>query len=404
MMSALSKEEEMKMAIKLTMKKEFNDHVIPFWKGMIDEEKGGYYGLVDYNLNLDKDAEKGCILNSRIMWFFSNAYMVLRDKSLLKYAEQSFQFFKTTFWDTEEGGVYWSVTADGKPLDETKHTYCQAFQIYGLASYYGATGDGTALNYAYQLFRIVEDKMRDEDGYLEAFDRRFLPASNEKLSENNVMAVRTMNTLLHIMEAYTELYRVLPDKERAATVRKKITDILDIFRNKIYAPEKQRLEVFFDKDYNSLIDLHSFGHDIEAAWLIDRTVDILGYKGTEYDMKDITDILTEKIYSYAYSGDSLPAEAENGKVLEDRIWWVQCEAIIGFINGYNKDNSREDYLGAAYNIWEFTRKYIADERPGSEWFWGVNPDGSPMEDKEFVSPWKCPYHNGRMYLEILKRI
>ena len=403
-MTAPSDEKRMIKTLKTEMKREFGNHMIPFWKGMIDEEKGGYYGLLDSNLCLDKNAEKGCILNSRIMWFFSNACMVLKDKSLLKYAEHSFKFFKNAFWDTEEGGVYWSVTSDGKPLDETKHTYCQAFQIYGLSSYYDASHDETALSFAYQLFRIMEDKCRDENGYLEAFDRKFIPASNEKLSENGVMAVRTMNTLLHVMEAYTELYRVLPDKDRADVVKGKLTEILEIFRNRVYDAAKQRLEVFFDKDYGSLIDLHSFGHDIEAAWLVDRTVDILGYKGTEYDMTDITDVLTEKIYGCAYNGESVPAESENGKVLEDRVWWVQCESVVGFINGYNKDNEREDYLSAAYNIWQFIEKHFVDMRDGSEWFWGVDADGKPMQDKEFVSPWKCPYHNGRMYFEILKRL
>lgn len=403
-MADLLYEKDMIKTIKSEMKKEFENHVIPFWKGMIDEERGGYYGLLDFDLNLDKNAEKGCILNSRIMWFFSNAYTVLKDESMLKYAKHSFEYFKKAFWDNEEGGVFWSVTSDGKPLDETKHTYCQAFQVYALSSYYEAAGDETALDLAYQLFRIIEDKLRDKNGYLEAFDRRFIPASNEKLSENGVMAVRTMNTLLHVMEAYTELYRVLPDKRRAIEVRKKITEILEIFRDKVYDSEKQRLEVFFDKDYDSLIDLHSFGHDIEAAWLIDRTVDILGYKGTKYDMQDITDILTEKIYKCAFSGESVPAEAENGHVLEDRIWWVECESVIGFINGYNKDNSRKDYLSAACNIWQFIEHHFADGRPGSEWFWGVDSEGKPMTDKDFVSPWKCPYHNGRMYFEILKRL
>jgi mannobiose 2-epimerase len=206
------------------------------------------------------------------------------------------------------------------------------------------------------------------------------------------------------MEAYTELYRVLPDKDRADVVKGKLTEILEIFRNRVYDAAKQRLEVFFDKDYGSLIDLHSFGHDIEAAWLVDHTVDILGYKGTEYDMTDITDVLTEKIYGCAYNGESVPAESENGKVLEDRVWWVQCESVVGFINGYNKDNEREDYLSAAYNIWQFIEKHFVDMRDGSEWFWGVDADGKPMQDKEFVSPWKCPYHNGRMYFEILKRL
>ena len=403
-MNALLNNEEMINAIKAEMDIEFKEHMIPFWKNMIDEEHGGYYGLLDQNLRLDKEAEKGCILNSRILWFFSNAYLSLKDASMKAYAKQSFDFLKNAFLDKEEGGVYWSVTYDGQPVDETKHTYCQAFTIYGLSSYFKAFMDEEALNLAFQLFNIIEDRCRDEGGYLESFGRRFIPASNEKLSENGVMAERTMNTLLHVMEAYTELYLVLPDKKRADAVRTKLYEILDIFRNKVFYPERRRLEVFFDKEYTSLIDLYSFGHDIEAAWLIDRTVDILGYKGTENDMSDITSILTENVYKCAYDGESMPAEAEDGQILEDRIWWVECESVIGFLNGYSKENGREEYLKAAYNIWHFIKNNIVDKRTGSEWYWGVDKEGKPMEGQDIADPWKCPYHNGRMYFEVLRRL
>lgn len=396
--------DEMIQIIKSEMDKEFKTHMIPFWKNMIDEKKGGYYGLLDQGLNLDVNAEKGCILNSRILWFFSNAYVTLKDESMLKYARHSYEFLKNAFLDKEDGGVYWSVTSDGQPLDETKHTYCQAFAIYGLSSYYKACKDEMALNLAYQLFGIVEHRCRDAGGYLESFDRKFNPASNEKLSENGVMAERTMNTLLHVMEAYTELYLVLPDEKRSNVVKEKLIEILNIFRDKVYDPAKRRLEVFFDKEYNSLIDLYSFGHDIESAWLIDRTVDVLGYKDTDLDMADITSVLTENVYQCAYNGSSMPAEAEDGRVLEDRIWWVECESVVGFVNGYNKDNSKTEYLSAAYNIWQFIKENIVDKRAGSEWFWGVDINGKPMENQDIADPWKCPYHNGRMYFEILNRL
>ncbi|MCR5291553.1 MAG: AGE family epimerase/isomerase [Eubacterium sp.] len=394
----------MKKAIKIEMEREFRSHMIPFWKNMKDEEQGGYYGLLRYDLIIDKKAEKGCILNSRILWFFSNACLSLRDDSMLEYAVHSYEFLKKAFLDKEEGGVYWAVTYDGRPLDETKHTYCQSFAIYGLSSFYKASGNSEAIDLAYQLFNVIEEKCRDKEGYLESFDRRFVPASNEKLSENGVMAERTMNTLLHVMEAYTELYRVLPDEDRKKSVKDRLDEILDIFRNKVFDPSKRRLEVFFDKEYRSLIDLYSFGHDIEAAWLIDRTIDVLGYKGTGRDMSDITEILTENVYQSAYDGSSMPAEAEEGRVLEDRIWWVECESVVGFLNGYNKDNTRTDYLGAAYSTWQFTKNHIVDGRKGSEWYWGADANGRPMEGKDITDPWKCPYHNGRMYFEVLRRL
>ena len=381
------------------MKREFEGHVIPFWKGLIDRENGGFYGEMDFDLNLDKKAVKGCILNSRILWFFSNAFMTLGDTSCLEYAEHAFCFLKKAFLDRKYGGVYWSVTFDGKPAEDMKHTYNIAFAIYGLSSYYDASKNEEALKLAKELYNTIETKCRDEYGYLEAFTREFGEESNEKLSENGVMASRTMNTLLHVMEAYTELYRVSGDED----VKDKLKFILKLFREKLFDPEKERMEVFFDMDYNSLIDLHSFGHDIETAWLIDRTVEVLGAKGTEYDMTDITDILADKIYRDCFNGSSLPSENCKGIVDETRVWWVECEAIVGFINVFQKSGNTK-YLDAAYKLWKFIEIYLIDKRDGSEWYSDVNKEGVPESRKPIVDQWTCPYHNGRMYFEVLKRI
>jgi mannobiose 2-epimerase len=214
-----------------------------------------------------------------------------------------------------------------------------------------------------------------------------------------------MNTLLHVMEAYTELYRVIKeleyDKNYKEYLRDRLNEILQIFRTKVYNPEKGRLEVFFDADYNTLIDLYSFGHDIEASWLIDRTVDILEEQGTEYDMSDITRVLAKNIYEVAFDENGVPAESENGVVLETRIWWVQCESVLGFLNAYNRDNTQTRYLQAVYKIWEFIKEHMIDRREGSEWYSEIRPDNTPIETKAMADLWKCPYHNGRMYLEML---
>ena len=401
---------------KQELREEFIGHMLPFWMNLKDEENGGFYGLVDFNLNLDKKADKGCILNSRILWLFSNLYTRIEtgkwgtvevDDALksrwLEIADHAYRFLVEAFLDKEMGGVYWSVTYDGKPADTTKHTYNQAFAIYALSSYYEATGNREAFELATELFHLVEEKFRDEDGYLEAFKRNFDLESNEKLSENGVMATRTMNTLLHIMEAYTELFRV--DEDKNSEVLVSIIKALDIINEKIYDPEKGRLEVFFDKDYNSLIDLYSYGHDIEAAWLMDRTADVISKANTlkNVDVSELTDTLTRNIYDITFNPNGIPAEAENGKVLETRIWWVQCESMIGFMNGYNKDSSNEKYLEAVLSIWEYVKEHVVDRRPGSEWFSEVRADNTPIETKPMADEWKCPYHNGRMFIEMMER-
>ena len=381
------------------VKAHLQECIIPFWKKLRDDEFGGYYGWMDHELNVDKKAVKGCILNSRITWFFSNAYMLLKDESLLEEAKHGYEFMKKYCVDKERGGVYWSVRYDGTPEDTTKHTYNQAFSIYALSSYYDASGDKSALDTAMELFHIIENRCMDEIGYKEAFDRDFMEIENDKLSENGVIAEKTMNTLLHVFEAYTELYRVSKDED----VKKRLEWILDVFADKVYNPKLHRQEVFFDREMNSIIDLHSYGHDIETAWLIDRGTEVLGEKKYQDKLLPIILDLTEQIYKVAFDGHSLANECEKGVVNTNRIWWVQAETVVGFLNGYKLAPEKKEYLEAAEAEWQFIKDHVIDKRSGSEWFWEVTPDGEPISGRPIVEPWKCPYHNGRMCIEVIRR-
>ncbi|MBD5454126.1 MAG: N-acylglucosamine 2-epimerase [Lachnospiraceae bacterium] len=380
------------------VKEHLLNDIIPFWQRLRDEEYGGFYGYMGYDLEIDKKAVKGCILNSRILWFFSNAYLLLKDEQLLKDAGHAFKFLKDHCLDEENGGIYWSLTFDGKPEDTTKHTYNQAFAIYALSSYYDASKDEQALKIAQELYHIVETKCKDEYGYLEAFNIRFEPAENDKLSENGVMAEKTMNTLLHVFEAYTELYRVTHDSKVADNIRY----MLDLVAEKVYNSKIGRQEVFFDRTWNTLIDLYSYGHDIETSWLIDRGLEILGDNAYTAKLSPITKTITENIYKRAYIDHSLVNEAENGVVDTTRIWWVQAEAVVGFLNGYQKSPEHKEYLEAAEDIWGYIRDYLVDKRC-SEWYWALDENRKPLE-KPIVEPWKCPYHNGRMCFEVIRRI
>ena len=385
------------------MVEEVKDHlqnqIIPFWKNLRDDEFGGYYGWMDYDLKLDKKAVKGCILNSRITWFFANAYTLLKDESLLEEAKHGYAFLKEHCLDRENGGIFWSINYDGTPADTTKHTYNQAFSIYALSSYYEASGDKEALQMAKDLFCLIEEKCTDEVGYLEAFDLTFQPVDNDKLSENGIIAEKTMNTLLHVFEAYTELYRVAKLPEVAERLRW----IMDTFAAKVYNPVLHRQEVFFDKNMNSILDLHSYGHDIETAWLMDRGVEVLNDPAYEAKMTPITKDLTAQIYKVAFDGHSLSNECEKGKVDTNRVWWVQAETVLGFLNGYRQSPEKQEYLEAAENEWKFIRDKQVDKRAGSEWFWLLDRDGNPVKGRPIVEPWKCPYHNGRMCFEIIRR-
>ncbi|MCR4728111.1 MAG: AGE family epimerase/isomerase [Lachnospiraceae bacterium] len=381
------------------VKKHLTEKIIPFWENLRDDEFGGYFGFMDKKtLTVNKKAVKGCILHSRILWFFSNAYTLLKDKTLLDNADHTYEFIKDKCLDPENGGIFWALTYDGKVSEDLKHTYNQAFCIYALSSYYEASGKKEALDKAYELFKLIETVCRDKDGYLEAFTRDFKPADNEKLSENGVMAERTMNTLLHVFEAYTELYRV----DKNPQVGDKLREIFDIFKEKMYNPVLHRQEVFFDMDYNTLIDLHSYGHDIETSWLLDRGLKVLNDPAYEEKIAPIVVKLAEKIYETAFDGRSIANECERGKVDETRIRWVQAEAVLGFLNAYERTGD-EKFLKASESEWKYIEEYIVDKRPGGEWFADVDKNGNPASDHPIVELWKCPYHNGRMCFEIIRR-
>lgn len=373
--------------------------LIPFWDRLRDDEYGGFYGFMDADLVLDKKANKGGILNSRIMWFFSNAYLLLRDDRCLRDAKQAYELLRDAFVDRECGGIYWSVTYDGKPADDQKHAYNTAFAIYGLSSYYDASKDPEALQLAMTLFRVVEERMRDEGGYLESFRRDFGPLENKKLSEHGVNASRTMNTLLHMLEAYTELYRVCRDPEVGVHIR----EMLDIVHDKVYNAEKRRQECFFDLQYHSLVDLHSYGHDIEASWLVERTLEVLGEQEYTDKILPILHAVRDCTLEQGFSGDYLYNEC--GKEGDDKtaVWWVQAETIVALVNAYEKMPGHPEYLEKAEKVWAYVKKYLINYEAGGEWHSETDPDGTDHR-RPMVSLWKCPYHNGRMCMEVLKRL
>ena len=375
---------------------ELTDRLIPFWKGLRDDVVGGYVGRVDYDLTPRPEADKGSIQNSRILWFFSEAYLLLGDRTLLDEAAHAYEML-CRMTDKDNGGVYWLLHADGEVADGTKHTYAQAFAIYGLSAYYRASGRREALEQAMTLFRLIEKNCRDADGYLEQFTADWKPEFNEKLSEHGVNAERTMNTLLHVMEAYTGLYQAEPDED----VKKCLYEILGIFETKIYNPEKRRQEVFFDRNYRSLIDLHSFGHDIETSWLTEKTLECLGDDALTARIRPILLSMADCTYHAAMSDHGFSNEQEGDKIDTRRCWWVQAEALLGFLNAYEKTGETR-YRDAVLTQWKYIRDTVKDARPGGEWFRTVYESGEPMIEP-ITDPWKAPYHNGRMAMEFLRR-
>ena len=381
------------------LKDEIREHLVhkllPFWQSLRDNVNGGFYGYLGEDLRLDRKADKGCVLNSRILWTFSEAARTVNRNAYLPYARQAYLFMER-FEDGENGGVYWSVTYDGKPADTTKHTYCQAFAIYGLAAYYRLTGDRNALDKALALFRVIEEKCRDKGGYLEAQKADFTPESNEKTSENGVMASRTMNTLLHVIEAYAELYRACPD----ARVRTAAAEGLEQCLHTVYNPAKRRMDVFFDADFRPLLDMQSYGHDIEGSWLIWDAAEMLLPEAERAPWKAMCLDLLESATERAFTARGLHYEIVNGELNTVRAWWPQAETMLGFEFGWRMTRDPA-WLDRMRTQWGYILRHTVDNRVGGEWFNELREDGTSI-GKPMVEEWKCPYHNGRMCLRLLK--
>lgn len=379
------------------VKVELFEHIMPFWTQLRDP-RGGFYGYVDFNLQIDKDAIKGVILNSRILWFYSNIYLITGQKDALELADHAFDFLIKYCLDKSYGGVYWMLDADGTSCDDIKHTYNQAFAIYGLSSYYDASKNPHALELANSIFALIEDRCIDEYGYIEAFDRTWHPIDNDKLSEDGFHADKTMNTLLHIIEAYTELYRV----DRDVRVGEALKKVLYLCFNKVYDPQIHILDVYFDKKMNSIANVYSYGHDIEASWLIDRACEVLGDRELLDEITPKTIKIANRVLQTAYKDGALNNQSIDGEVDTTRIWWVQAEGLVGFLNAYQK-TGYELYLDTVVSMWNYIKTYMIDRRDGSEWYWDVNYRGEPVSKRPIVEPWKCPYHNGRMCMEVMRR-
>ena len=381
-------------------RKELTERILPFWNRLRDDENGGFYGFMDNDLNVDKTADKGVILTSRILWFYSSCYRTLGDEYLLDNARHAYEFLKKCV-DTVNGGVWWMMTYGGKPTDTMKHTYNQAFAIYALSAYYLASKDKTALDLALELFHTVEDKCRDDVAYLEAMSEDWKVVPNDALSENGLMADKTMNTVLHLIEAYTVLLEACENGE-SAHIEERLMFLLQITEDKIFNSDQNRLRVFFDRELNEIGDIHSYGHDIEASWLIDRACEVIGERRFMAKWRFIDLRIAENIYDIAFENGAVNNERENDKVDKKRVWWVQAESVVGFVNAFQQGGDKK-FLDAADKVFEWIETRQTDKRENSEWWGEVDFDGKPMQTVNMVNPWKCPYHNGRMCIEVINR-
>ena len=384
------------------MRSELENNILPFWMNkMEDNEQGGFYGEITGDDELRPEASKGAILNARILWTFSAAYRLLKKPEYLKTATRAKRYLIDRFYDPEYGGIYWELDYKGNPLDTKKQIYAIGFAIYGLSEYARATGDAEALEYAQRLFEVIEQHSFDpvQNGYLEALTRDWQPIEDMRLSDKDENEKKTMNTHLHILEPYTNLYRIWKDER----LERQLRNLIDVFITRILDPQTGHLNLFFEEDWTNKYRIYSYGHDIEASWLIHEAALVLG---DETVLKRIEPLIV-RIAQAADEGlnpdGSMIYEnfLDKQKIDRELHWWVQAENVVGHINLYQHFGD-ESALDIAARCWEFIKAKLIDHEHG-EWHWSILPDGTVNRKDDKAGFWKCPYHNGRMCMEVIER-
>ncbi len=406
-------------------------NILRFWLDrMVDREHGGFYGRIDGKGMLHPEAEKGAILNARILWTFSAAYRVLGNPEYLDASRRAYDYLINHFIDKEYGGVYWSVDFLGNPLDTKKQFYAIGFALYGLTEYVRATGDREALDYALQLYECIEEHALDRqyNGYIEACTREWDEITDMRLSDFDANFPKSQNTHLHIIEPYTNLLRCLKELHAAETcdyvpvlgsvlpvgisvpietihdIEASLRNLIAIFTDKILNPETHHLDLFFEMDWTrGAGHLESYGHDIECSWLMHEAALVLGDKEVLAKVEPIVRMVAKASEKGLRPDGSMIHEANltTGHVDDDLHWWVQAENVVGWFNLYQYFGD-EEALEKAVRCWEYIKKELIDWDNG-EWFWSRHPDGSLNTVDDKAGFWKCPYHNSRMCLEILER-
>lgn len=409
-------------ALARQVRRELVENILPFWMGKMCTPSGGLLGRISGDDRSDPSAPVGGIMTARVLWTYASAYRVLKaeghssPETLQEYMDMALRAKRLIidrFFDSEYGGTYWSLNPDLSPADTKKQIYAMAFAIYGLAELHRACGDKEALEYAIRLFRSIEEHSFDTvlDGYFEAFTRSWEPIEDMRLSDKDANESKTMNTHLHVLEAYTCLYRVWKDP----LLESRLRGLILVFEKHILGADGH-LKLFFDDSWNCGYDIVSYGHDIEASWLLHEAAIVLGDTSVLTRVEALVPLVVraasegfspeggmiyEKTGGGTGEGSGKGAGEESCEVDGDRHWWVQAETVVGYFNLWELTGDQKG-LENALMCWEFIKNNLID-KDGGEWFWSLRADGNINRTDDKAGFWKCPYHNGRMCLEIIGR-
>lgn len=389
--------------LKSEVQKVLEQNILPYWlTKMIDRENGGFYGRVTGKEHLIPDANKGGILNARILWTFSASYRVLGKPEYLEAATLAKDYILKYFYDSEFGGTFWELDCKGNPVDTKKQFYELGFMLYGLSEYARATGDKEALDYSIRLFETLERYSFDaqNNGYIEACTREWKPVEDNRLSDKDANYPKSQNTHLHIIEPYTNLYRIWKDER----LEKALRNLITIFTKHILNPQTYHLDLFFENDWTrGGGNLESYGHDIECSWLLHEAALVLGDKDVLKEVEPIVQKIAKASEKGIQADHSMVHEAnlDTGYVDADRHWWVQAESVVGFLNIYQHFGDHHS-LQLGLDVWDYIKSHLIDYEHG-EWFWSCDSEGKINTIDDKAGFWKCPYHNSRMCLEIMER-
>ncbi|MBN1992417.1 MAG: AGE family epimerase/isomerase [Anaerolineae bacterium] len=384
------------------VEQELKTNILPFHIAhTLDRENGGFYGSLNNALAIKKDAPKGLIHNARLLWTYSHVYRVLADPVYLETADRAYHYLLDNFWDDEWGGFFWLLDYRGQPIKMLKMTYGQAFGIYGVSEYYLATGHQPSLAKALEIYRLLEQHCYDRQasGYFEGAQRDWSLMGGLKLGEEDVAAQKSMNTHLHLMEAFTNLLRAGDD----AGLKTKQKELILATLDHIIDPATAHFKLFFDETWRSLSAQVSYGHDIEGSWLLVEAGEVLGDDNLLARLKDVALKMAQATYEEGFDEDGgLFYQGDPTGIIDPaKHWWPQAEAMVGFLSAYQLSR-HQPFLQASLKSWDFIKQYLIDREHG-EWFWGVDKTGRPL-NREKAGMWKSPYHNSRACLEVSQRV
>lgn len=401
---------------------ELFQNILPYWdKYSKDEKNTGFFGKIDNDNVQDAECQRSIVMTSRFLWTYSAVARFTKDAKYLAMADFAYKVIIEKYFDKENDGVYWAIMPDGTPKVDKKQIYGEAFCCYGLSEYAAAVQElkkdeelaATAMNKALDIYNLLENHALDKEngGYIEACAKDWSQTNDMILSPKDMNCPKSMNTNLHVMEAYTNLYRTLPvvfadSKSIQSEVGQSLANLITVTQEKI-VQKNAHLGMFFDMDWNLLADEISYGHDIEASWLLWEAACELKDEELKEQIRDDVIKMAEVALDEGFDKENgclenfLLHSTTNPKRDRTRVWWNQAEAMNGFYNAWQM-TGHQKYQEACIQQWNWIQNYQVDKTNG-EWWSALDQNGTPILAEDKGGNWKTSYHNGRTCLELLRR-